>query len=88
MKVHERPLSKILFGYLKLKETAYAGGWYCNGKSICGCRGNRDYGSADLNEVRYHCTAENCYFDYCIPCYDYYGNDHEHPLEKMSQKQV
>ena len=73
-----------IYGYLKKKfPSNFTYGWYCNGHYINGCRGGKDYGNSDLNEVRYHCSL--CNFDYCNACYEYYGNEgHEHPVEKLT----
>ena len=85
--LYEKPLIKILWGALKQKPE-YINGWNCRGKEIKGCRNGKDesFVYSDNNESHYHC--KECKFDYCVKCFDFYGNDHYHTLVKMTLKQV
>ena len=85
---HEKPLVKILWGSLKQKQQEYTSGWLCDGRHINGCKsGKSEYDvMTDAKEFHYHC--KECKFDYCAKCFDIYGDDHSHKLEKLTLKQV
>lgn len=83
---HEHPLSFIIFELLKKKNPDYATGWGCDGKQIKGCRGGKEYSNSDPEEYRYHCAE--CSFDYCEDCFKFYGNTHEHDLQRLTHAEI
>ena len=84
--VHDKPLTKMTFEQLRQLSSGYKDGWFCDGKHMEGCRGDKDYGNTDPEEYRYHCVQ--CSFDYCETCFKFYGNTHEHELQYLKHSAI
>ena len=79
-------LTMMTYAGLKALNSAYKGGWFCDGKKMAGCRGGKYSSSSDPDEYRYHCVQ--CSFDYCEKCFEFYGNDHEHNMQRLTHKEI
>jgi hypothetical protein len=64
----------------------YKDKWICKGCEVKGCYGGytEEKGANDPNEDILYC--EECCHQYCLKCYEIYGEDHEHKLEKVKFK--
>ena len=87
--VHQHPLKKMTLGQLKVISGRYQDGVKCDGQRFYGCMssGKRSIERNNRNDMLYHCSE--CEFDYCMKCYEFYGNKtHKHTLHKMTFGQV
>lgn len=74
----------VTFEYLRSINANYKTGWFCDAKKLTGCRGAG--GNGDMDGYLYHC--DTCDFDYCAGCYEFYGNDHKHEMEKITLRDL